>query len=105
MSEEQNGWNEWSKHVLNELHRLNVGQESIREDIHNIRIGMSKVTVMETQLEEIKVWKDNVSEVTTPTQLKELIVKVDDLQTFKAKAITFFVLVQLAVTIGLAVFK
>ena len=38
MSEErgQNGWNEWSKHILSELERLNSSYESLMKEINRV---------------------------------------------------------------------
>jgi hypothetical protein len=96
-------WNEWSKHVLKELQRLNAGQDGIRVEMHEIKSSLTKLSVVENQVEDIKVWKDNISEVASPTQLKELVDKVDSLQSFKTKAITGFVLVQIIIGILIGV--
>ncbi len=105
MSDEQNGWNEWSKHVLNELKRLNDGQDTIRQEIYIIRGGMTKVSVIENQIGEIRDWKRDVSNVCSPHQLEELVKKVDELQAFKIRAITLFAIVQIAFGLVLAFVK
>jgi hypothetical protein len=40
-----NGWNEWSKHVLMELERLNTQQEEMGEQVTELRIQLSKLDV------------------------------------------------------------
>jgi len=100
----QGNWNEWSKHVLKELQRLNAGQDSIRSELHDIRSGMVKVSVIESNVDEIKKWKQDVTEVASPTQLKELVKKVDKLESFKIKAIAIISFVQLLVTVLVGLF-
>ena len=102
--EARNGWNEWSKHVLKELQRLNNGQDSIKEEIHGIKSSMSKLSILENQVDELKRWKNNVTEVASSSQLKELIVKVNDLDKHKIKTIAIFTFMQIAfgVALGLA---
>jgi len=96
---QQDGWNEWSKHVLKELQRLNNGQDSIRAELHELRNGLAKVSAIENDVIELKMWKRNVTEITSPTQLQELVKKVNDLESFKIKAIAIFGFVQLAMTV------
>jgi len=95
--ETQGSWGEWSKHVLKELQRLNAGQDTIREEIHELKSSISKLSVVETKLEEINQWKSNVTEVISPTQMRELVKKVEGLESFKVKAIAIFTFVQVGV--------
>jgi mRNA-degrading endonuclease RelE of RelBE toxin-antitoxin system len=37
MSDNPNGWNEWSKHVLAELKRLNRGYENLRKEFADFK--------------------------------------------------------------------
>ena len=95
------GWTEWSKHVLKELERLNTNHETIRDKIEEIQRNLAEVK--SSGINELRAWKKEVDEVTSPTQLKELKKKVEDLEKFKIKAMTAFVLAQGIVTIALAI--
>lgn len=127
-----NGWNEWSKHVLKELERLNQNYESLNnkidsiktdvsEEISEIRNDITKVKAMQYSLDEMKEWKKMYEEeaiyntvkdikkwklemdnVSSPSQLKETIEKVDANEKFKTQAITVFFIVQGIVTLGIA---
>jgi len=90
----QNGWNEWSKHVLKELERLNDGIDGLHSELQSVKTGMQKMAVLEDQTHELKEWKKDISEVCSPTQFKELKQTVDDLKYFKTKAITVFAVIQ-----------
>lgn len=41
----ENGWNEWSKHVLAELERLNDGYEEINKNVNKIRVEIAMLQV------------------------------------------------------------
>ena len=58
MSEEkgQNGWNEWSKHILSELERLNSSYENLMKEV--IRINdqtMKDMHALKVDLATLKV--------------------------------------------------
>ena len=73
--EKSNGWNEWSKHVLKELERLNNNYESlsgkidsIKGDVHEEVSGIKSEIVQiksmqasnENSLDDIKSWKSRM---------------------------------------------
>lgn len=95
-SDNQNGWNEYSKLVLKELETLGDGIESLKVEIQEVRQEMTKMQVREDRVDEFKAWKERVDEVISPTQLKALIESVESLKVFKTKAITIFAIVQFA---------
>ena len=134
-AESNNGWNEWSKHVLKELERLNSNYESlntkidsiksdVHEEISGIKNDITKVKAMQYTLDEMKTWKKTyedeavlksvkelkgwkheVDEIASPTQLKETVKDVSDLKTFKTQAITIFLVVQTLFGIAMALIK
>jgi len=98
----QNGWNEWSKHVLKELERLNDGQREIKNDLQDVKNSMTRIAVLENQVKELKEWREDVSEVYSPTQFSEDKKSIEELKAFKTKAITVFVVVQMGFGIVMA---
>jgi hypothetical protein len=48
----------------------------------------------EDRVDELRVWKDKVDEVASPTQIQIKFNEVEDLKQFKTKAITIFAVVQ-----------
>jgi len=92
--EQRNGWNEWSKHVLLELERLNNGIDNLHTELQDVKSGMQQIAVVETQLLEIKTWKKEMNDVVSPAQFKDIIKLIDDLKNFKTKAITVFAVIQ-----------
>lgn len=90
----QNGWNEYSKLVLKELESLNTSIEGINEKIQDVKREITEIKVRESKIDEIKKWKEKIDEVSSPSQLKETLNKIDDLNAFKIKAVTIFAVIQ-----------
>ena len=90
----QNGWNEYSKLVLKELETLSDNINSLKAEIQNVNQEVTKLQVREDRNDEIREWKGKIDEIASPTQLKEYLKKIDDLETFKTKAVTIFAVVQ-----------
>ena len=95
-SNSQNGWNEYSRLVLKELETLAKSIENLRGELQEVKQELAKMQVREDKVEEIKLWKEKIDEVASPTQMKELVDDVSELKTFKTKAITIFAVVQFA---------
>lgn len=89
-----NTWNEYSRLVLKELETLGTGISSLNAELQEIKKEIALIKDREDRVEEIRVWKEKVSEILTPTQLKALIDEVADLKSFKTKAITIFAIIQ-----------
>ena len=92
---EQNGWNEYSKLVIAELERLNVGIVNLNNEIQDLKQQILELKVKEDFAKELWKWKQAVDEVASPTQLRYTIRDVNDLKTFKTQAITIWAVVQL----------
>lgn len=102
MSSENNGWNEWSKHVLKELERLNNNYESLRATQEEMKAALSQTVSAMTALDEVRQWKSNMDEVMSPSQLKTLSEDVQSLKNFKITAITIWAVIQALTGFGLA---
>lgn len=92
----QNGWNEYSRLVLKELETLGDGIEALRTEISEVKQELALLKQKEDRVDEIKVWKEKIDDVASPTQLKTLTEEVESLKTFKTKAVTIFAVVQFA---------
>jgi len=78
--EKQNGWNEYSRLVLNELETLSTGIAGINKEIQEIRQELVALKTKEDKVEELTSWKKRVDEIASPTQLKEMKNELSDLQ-------------------------
>lgn len=99
----QNGWNEYSRLVLAELEKLNIRVDDLTRNVNELKQDMSKQDQVKYDLHDLKNWKHNVDEVSSPTQLKELQKEVGSLKTFKTMSTTVWVVVQIIFGIAVAI--
>ena len=102
---QQNGWNEYSRLVLKELETLADGIDNLRSELQEMKQELAKMQVREDKIDELRSWKDKIDEVASPTQLRDLIVSVEELKTFKTKAITVFAVVQFGMAASMWLLK
>mgnify|MGYP003660779652 CR=1 FL=1 len=94
MSPTNNGWNEYSRLVLEQLETLSIGIDSLRDELQDIKQEMTLMKAREDRVTELKTWKERIDEVASPPQLKSMFDQLEDLKEFKTKAITIFLVVQ-----------
>jgi hypothetical protein len=90
------GWETYSKLVLQQLETLNTGIEGMRAELQLVKEQITKIKAKEDRLEELKAWKDKIDEVVSPSQMKYAMRELENLRTFKTKAVTIFAVVQFA---------
>ena len=90
----QNGWNEYSRLVLKELESLSDSLDNLNTQIQDVKQELIEIKAREDRIDELRSWKDRVDEVVSPSQLKELIDNVSNLNSFKTKAVGVFIAVQ-----------
>ena len=105
MSDPTNGWNEYSKLVINELERLNDSISKLNKEIQSLKQEITEMKVREDAVSELKAWKSAVDEVTSPSQLKYALKDVDKLKTFKTQAVTIFLIVQAIIAVAFGAIK
>ena len=88
-----NGWETYSKLVLQQLETMSSGIEGLRTELK----------AREDRVQDLKVWKEKIDEVASPTQMQTKFEEVEDLKIFKTRAITMFMVVQAAMGIAIAV--
>ena len=101
----QNGWNEYSRLVLKELETLASSIDGLRTELQEIKQDMAAMRVREDKIDELKVWKEKIDEVASPSQLKEMVNEIDSLKQFKTKAVTVFAVVQFLMAAAVAASK
>lgn len=101
----ENGWGEYSKLVLKELETLATGIESLRTELVDVKQELAAIRAKENKVDELRDWKNKIDDIASPTQLKTLVNEVQELKTFKTKAITIFAVVQFTMATAVALSK
>ena len=102
---DNNGWGEYSRLVLKELETLAKGIDQLKDQIIDLKGEIAELKAKEDKVKELAAWKERIDDIASPTQLKEMQAKVNDLELFKTKAITMFVVVQFMMGALMAVLK
>jgi len=93
-ADNQNGWNEYSRLVLKELETLAGGIDGLKTDIQELRSEVAIIHLKEDKVKELGLWKSKIDEIASPTHLQKMTTEIEDLKSFKTKAITIFAVVQ-----------
>ena len=94
MTNDSNGWGEYSKLVLKELETLAQGIKDLNESMNDMKREITELRAREDKVQEIAKWKERIDEVASPTQLEKLKEEVEDLKLFRTKAVTIFAVIQ-----------
>lgn len=94
MTNENNGWGEYSRLVLKELETLAAGIKDLNDSLNDMKREITEIRAREDKVQELVKWKDRVDEVASPTQLEKLKEEVEELKMFKTKAVTIFAVIQ-----------
>ena len=95
------GWETYSKLVLQQLETLSKGIEGLRTELQDVKEQLTKIKAKEDRLEELKSWKEKIDEVASPSQIKYAMREIENLKTFKTKAVTIFAVIQFGMAAGL----
>ena len=105
MENKQNGWNEYSKLVLKELETLATSIQALNGEIQDLKQEIARMREREDRVDELRVWKDKIDEVASPSQIQVALREVDDLKQFKTKSVTIFAVVQFLMAAAVAASK
>ena len=98
----ENGWNEYSRLVLEQLESLGDGIDSLKDEMQGIKQELAIMKAKEDRVTELKIWKEKLDDVMSPTQLKNTLKDIEELKIFKTKAIAIFMAVQTMMGLALA---
>ncbi len=104
-TENQNGWNEYSKLVLKELQTLSTEIDNLSGQISDVKKELIEMRGREDRVEQLIKWKDKVDEVATPTQLKDIAFQLEELKKFKIQSVTIFAVIQFGMALAMFLLK
>tara|TARA_R110002020_G_scaffold297063_4_gene512837 strand:- start:213 stop:539 length:327 start_codon:yes stop_codon:yes gene_type:complete len=102
MSNSGNGWETYSKLVLQQLETMATGIEGLRSELQDVKNQLTELKAKEDRVQDLKAWKEKMDDVASPPQLREMIHEVEELKTFRTKAVTMFMVVQTVMGIAMA---
>jgi len=101
----ENGWENYSRLVLQQLETLSSGIEGLRVEVQNVKNQLTELKAKEDKVQDIKEWKSKFDEIVSPTQLQTALKELAELKLFKTKAITGFAVVQAMMALALGLSK
>ena len=68
MSNNGNGWETYSKLVLQQLETLTGGIDGLRAELQHVKEQLSELKAKEDRVQDLKAWKEKIDEVASPTR-------------------------------------
>ena len=100
---ESDGWETYSKLVLQQLETMASGIEGLRAELQHVKDQLTELKAKEDRVHDLKAWKEKMDDVASPPQLKTAFEEIEDLKVFKTKAVTMFMVVQAVMGIAMAI--
>jgi Tfp pilus assembly protein PilO len=100
---DNNGWETYSKLVLQQLETMSSGIEGLRAELQDVKNQLTELKAKEDRVQDLKAWKEKMDDVASPPQLKTVLEEVEDLKIFKTRAVTMFMVVQAVMGVAVAV--
>jgi hypothetical protein len=97
-----NGWENYSKLVLQQLETLSGGIDALRLELQDVKYQLTELKAREDKVQELKVWKDKMDDIASPPQLKVALQEIEELKLYKTKAMTAFMVVQFVMATAIA---
>ena len=73
----QDGWETYSKLVLKQLETLSEGIDGLRDQFQDLKTQLTNLKAKEDRIQDIKIWKEKIEDITTPAQLKEALQEIE----------------------------
>jgi len=105
MDDSNNGWDTYSKLVLQQLETMASGIESLRNELQMVKEQLTELRAREDRVQDIKAWKDKMDDVASPPQIKAALEEIEELKEFRTRSMTIFMVVQFAMAALIAASK
>jgi|TARA_Y100000296_G_scaffold42094_1_gene48507 Tfp pilus assembly protein PilO len=96
-------WDQYSRLVLQQLETLATSIEALRIELQDVKNQLTALKAKEDRIQDLKEWKEKIDEVASPSQLQNALQEIENLKTFKTKAVTIFAGVQFLMASILAI--
>ena len=97
-----NGWETYSKLVLQQLETMSSGIEALRTELQDVKSQLTELKAKEDRVQDLKSWKEKMDDVASPPQIKTAIQDIEELKQFKTKSVTMFMVIQALMASALA---
>ena len=97
-----NGWETYSKLVLQQLETMSSGIEALRNELQDVKGQLTELKAKEDRVQDLKAWKEKMDDVASPPQIKAALREIEELKEFKTKAVTMFMVIQALMASALA---
>ena len=97
-----NGWDTYSKLVLQQLETMSSGIEALRAELQDMKGQLTELKAKEDRVQDLKAWKEKMDDVASPPQIREALQEIENLKTFRTRAATIFMVVQAGMGIAIA---
>jgi Tfp pilus assembly protein PilO len=97
-----NGWETYSKLVLQQLETMSSGIEALRAELQDVKGQLTELKAKEDRVQDLKAWKEKMDDVASPPQIKAALREIEELKEFKTKAVTMFMVIQALMASALA---
>ena len=71
-----------------------VSIDGLRTELQHVKEQLSELKAKEDKVQDLKMWKEKIDEVASPSQMLAKFDEVEELKVFKTKAVTIFMIVQ-----------
>ena len=78
-----NGWDTYSKLVLQQLETMSTGIEALRGELQQVQNQLAELKAKEDRVQDLKAWKEKMDDVASPPQLREAMSDIEELKLFK----------------------
>jgi len=93
-SNSSNGWETYSKLVLQQLETMASGIESLKNELQDVKGQLTELKAKEDRVQDLKAWKEKMDDVASPPQIRDALQEIENLKTFRTRAATIFMIVQ-----------
>ena len=85
-----NGWDTYSKLVLQQLETMSGGIEALRTELQDVKGQLTELKAREDRVQDLKAWKEKMDDVASPPQIKAAMAEIEELKE-EVEAFNFFI--------------